>query len=279
MKDEATEQTSDYSSFIPQPSSFIKSFLVKIHQFDRRHRGFESLVTLFGACPIDGLFERVRGHDAIDYGYASLHAGLCDALGNLAGDVFKVRSLPANHRAQTDDCVELARLCHLQGQQGNLERAGNLIELDRVFTSTQTIESIKRAFNQTPGNEIVPAAGDDREAKSFRVQSSLMSNCLQACLIAPKRFETQGLCSIGDCKQRLKRSLWSAVTWHRFGPPWQDSEFFQRIPKCTPAATGRSDESADRSAHSKESDLYHIHASEPGAESFKSSVLHLLWIT
>ena len=182
-----------FSSFSLHPSSFIKRFLVKIHQFDSRHCGFEPLITLLGARPIDGLLECVRGDDAIYHRHARLHARLSDALRNFAGDIFKVRRLSANDGAQTDHGIELSGFCDLQRQQWNLERARNLVELDRILISAQTIESVERALNQSRSNEIIPAAGDEREAKTFGVQASLMGNCLQALRIGSCRGLSPGL--------------------------------------------------------------------------------------
>ncbi len=90
---------SEHPFFIPHPSSFVKRFLVKIHQFDCRHRGLESLVPQFNSRAIDRLLERVRRYYAVDDGHAGLHAGLRDPFGNFAGDVFKVRCLAADDRA------------------------------------------------------------------------------------------------------------------------------------------------------------------------------------
>ena len=183
MKDELV-------SFILHPSSFIlsfKRFLVKIHQFDRRHRGLEPLVALLCTRAIDRLLERVRGDDAIDHGHAGLHAGLRDPFGNFAGDVFEVRRLSANDRAETNHRIILSRTRKLERQQRNLKRAGNLVKFNRLLVGAQTIERIERAFDQPRSNEIVPTTGNQREAKTFGIQASLMCSWLQDSSIAPSR--------------------------------------------------------------------------------------------
>ena len=180
-------QTSYFSSFILHPSSFIKRFLVKIHQFDRRHRGLEPLVALLCARAIDRLLERVRGDDAVDHRHTGLHAGLRDPFGNFAGDVFEVRRLSAYDRAETNHRVVLSRTGEFERQQWNLKRSGNFVNFNRLLCGAQTIEGIERAFDQSRSNEIIPTAGNQREAKTFGIQASLMCCWLQDSSIAPSR--------------------------------------------------------------------------------------------
>jgi hypothetical protein len=161
--------------------------LVKIHQFDRRHRGLESLVAQLDSRAIDRLLERIRRYYSVDNRDASLHAGLRDPFSDFAGDVFKVRRLATNDRAETNHRVILLGTRQLECQQGNLERARNLVKLHRLFVSAQTFERIERAFRQPRSDEIIPAAGNQRKAKTLGVQASLMDLRLQASSTAPSQ--------------------------------------------------------------------------------------------
>ena len=90
-----------------------------------------------------------------------------------------MRRLPADDCADADDGVPLAGAGEPPRQQRNLERAWDAEHLDVLLVRAEAFERVERALDQPRGQEIVPAAGDDGEAKALGVESSLMSLRLQ----------------------------------------------------------------------------------------------------
>ena len=83
-----------------QPSTFrIRD---KIDKLDCRHRRIESFVAGLRAGAIDGLFEIVCRHYSKSYGEVCFKRNLGDTFEHFRGDVLVVRSLSANHDAETN---------------------------------------------------------------------------------------------------------------------------------------------------------------------------------
>src|SRR5947207_3367449 len=151
----------------PDRSGFCtKSFPIKINQFYRCRGRFETLVAQLNPGAIVCLILILRRNDAKQQRHSGLQARGADAARGFSGDVFKVRRLSANDHAQTNHRVELARLGRLQSAQRNFKRARHAKNLDRVLVCRKFRERNPRASDQTRHERIVPAAGDNRKAKS-----------------------------------------------------------------------------------------------------------------
>ncbi len=166
-----------YAHFIFHPSALIlfKNFAVEIHQFHRCSRGFKTLVTQLYPRPVNGLVERVCGHDSENHRYSCFHSSLPDASRYFACDVIEVWSLPADDCSQTNHRVEFVRLGDFKSEQRNLERSGNAKDLDGLFAGAKTFQRVESAFDQTSADEVIPATGDNRETKSIGIQFTFVS--------------------------------------------------------------------------------------------------------
>src|SRR6185312_13418595 len=121
------------------PFTLLESFPVKINQFHRGHRGFESLVSLLSARAIDSLLQRIGGDETVNDWHSGLHSSLGNALGHLAGDVVKMWSLSPDNCANTNHCIKLSRFRHFQSQQRNLKRSGHFVNFDCVIISAEAV--------------------------------------------------------------------------------------------------------------------------------------------
>jgi hypothetical protein len=61
--------------------------------------------------------------------------------------------------------------------------------LNRLFRRAQTFQRIKRAFDQTRREKVVPTTRHQREAKAFGVQLTLMCDGLQVFPATPSFLE------------------------------------------------------------------------------------------
>jgi hypothetical protein len=150
-------------------SSRFECFPVKVSQLDCCHGRFEPLVAEFHSGAVDGLVNRIGGNDAEDDWQSTFQSGVRDATRNLVGDVIEVGSLTSNNSTQTDYCIKLARLCQSKSEQRYLECARHSINFDASFFCTQTLQAVERALDKAAGDELIPPARDDSEAKTFRV--------------------------------------------------------------------------------------------------------------
>ena len=159
------------SYFILYPSSFIllKDFLVKIYQLYRRGGGFKTLVTQLNSSAIDRLVHCVCSYNSEDYGHSRLQSCFADSSGYFSSDVFEMRSLAANDRAETNYRRKFFGFRKSQSEQRNFKSAGDPEDLYLFLIRSQTLESVKRAINQTRADEVVPPTGDNRKTKSLTV--------------------------------------------------------------------------------------------------------------
>src|SRR5215216_1309895 len=158
----------------------IECFLVKIYQLHRRHGGFEPFVAKLHPRTIDSLIDCVGSDDAEDDRQAGCQRCMRNSARHFARDVIEMRRLAANDRTETNDCIKLTRLCKTERQQRNLECTGHTIQMNVCVFRSQSLESIERAFHQPRGDQFIPTAGDDCEAKGFSIKTSFMNCRLQA---------------------------------------------------------------------------------------------------
>src|ERR1051325_5096841 len=88
-------------------AALLKSFLVKIYQFHRRHGGFKTLVSQLHSRAIDCLIDRVSSDDTEYYRNSRCQSSMRNSVRDFTGNVIKMRRLSANDRAETNDCVKL----------------------------------------------------------------------------------------------------------------------------------------------------------------------------
>jgi len=86
----------------------VESFSIKIHQFNRRRRGFETLVTQLYSGAIDCLIHILGCDNPKQQWHAGFHSCFADAPSHLASDVFKVRRLTADDHAEANHGIELS---------------------------------------------------------------------------------------------------------------------------------------------------------------------------
>src|SRR5260370_27286395 len=161
-------------------SSLFESFPIQTCQFHRRCGGLKTLIAELNSGAVDGLIDILRGNDAKQQRHARLQTGLADAARGFAGDVIKVRCLSANDHPQTNHGVKLSGLGCFQSTQRNFKRTRHAKNLDILFLSSKFAERVERAGNQTRHQRIVPATGDNPEAKALSVKNSLMRAWLQS---------------------------------------------------------------------------------------------------
>lgn len=69
--------------------------------------------------------------------------------------------------------------------------------LHAILRRSETFERIKRAFDESRRQKVIPTAGDNRKVKAFGAQASLMDDRLQDLETAPHVFRDQTPGSIG----------------------------------------------------------------------------------
>src|SRR6185503_8388992 len=150
------------------PSSVIpfKRFLVKIHQFYSRGCGLKTFVAQFHASAINCLIHVVGGDNSKNHWHACLQPCLADAASHFASDVFEVRCLSSNDRAEANYSVKFFGLSSSQSYEWNFKSAGNFEYFHRFRSRSQAFQRVEGALQKPRANEIVPPTRNDREMKS-----------------------------------------------------------------------------------------------------------------
>src|SRR5690606_23604271 len=105
-----------------------------------------------------GLLDGVDGQHTEGYRHAVFHGHLGQALGALAGDVFKVRRTATNHRAKGNDRRILAALGDFLGDQRDLEGTRRADDSDVAFLHAVADQGVDGTTDQALDDEAVEAA-------------------------------------------------------------------------------------------------------------------------
>src|SRR5450631_4694032 len=84
-----------------------------------------------------------------------------DPLGSLACDVFKVRGVAADHRAEAHHRVDVAEARQFPRRDGNLERAWDPDHLEVARGDAALPQRLDGAVEQACGDDVVEAPDDD----------------------------------------------------------------------------------------------------------------------
>ena len=72
----------------------------RLRHLDRRHGGIETLVAVFAAGAVCGLFHGVGRQHAERHGHPGFRRRRRDSPGRFAGDIFEMRRVASDHRAR-----------------------------------------------------------------------------------------------------------------------------------------------------------------------------------
>src|SRR6185369_5476834 len=110
-----------------------------------------------------------------------------------------MRRLATNDRPQTDDRIKLPRLRESQRQQRNLKSPRYAIHTDVGILRAQPLQTIEGAFHESSGDQLVPPARHDGEAKRFSVETSFVHRWLQP--IRPRELNSYYISQYRRCSE------------------------------------------------------------------------------
>ena len=145
----------------------------EVGHLDGGHGGLEAFVAGLQPGAVDGLFQVLDGQDAEGNRDAGFERGGGDALGGLGGNVFEVRRLAANDRAEAQHRVILSRLGEMLRGDRDLKRAGNPGDGDRLRTGAGAVQAVERPLQQPFRDEGVEPAHHNGKTQARRGQLAL----------------------------------------------------------------------------------------------------------
>jgi hypothetical protein len=86
-----------------------------------------------------------------------------------------MRRLATDHCSAADYRIKSAGACEFSRHQRNLERSGNLVNLNRFFARAESLERIGSPFYQSRRKKIIPPTRNDRESETFCIKPALVN--------------------------------------------------------------------------------------------------------
>ena len=148
----------------------LRELAQEVGHLDRGHGRLEALVAGLGAGPLDRLLDGVGGEHAEHDGHAGVELHPLDAGRALAGHVLVVARRAADHRAQADHRVEVARGGEALGHERQLERARRPRDGDRCLVDAVAQQAVAATGQQPLGDEVVEAAAGDGDAQAVAAE-------------------------------------------------------------------------------------------------------------
>ena len=148
-------------------------FVEQVDHLDSADCTIVALVACLGAGPFDGLLDILRGQYSKENGYAAFQRHGGDPLGDLVADVVIMAGGTADHRAEADDGVIPAALCHLGRHQRDLKGSGNPRHMNVILPNLVAQQAVQRTAEELGGNEFVEPGGYDAHLDAFGDQLSL----------------------------------------------------------------------------------------------------------
>ena len=134
--------------------------------FYRRHRSVETFVADGAARTCLRLFPIVGSEDAEGDGYARFERGLLQSAGRFARDVVEMGRVPANHRSQRNDGIEIAALRKFFRRERQFKSSGNVKHF--LALCSRFSKSFARARQQFLGDGAVESCDQNGKAEAIR---------------------------------------------------------------------------------------------------------------
>ena len=143
-----------------------------------------------------GLLHRVAGEEPEPERYVRIARRFRETARGFTGDVIEMRRVPANNRAEGDDCVVSLGGHGVPDGNRELPRTGNPEDVYVIELHLMADESVERPVHERSGYGLVEAADDDCNAPacaSGTARKLSHSGCEQVPELIPFRVEIAGI--------------------------------------------------------------------------------------
>ncbi len=161
---------------------------LQLHHIDSRSGGFVALVAQTTAATVEGLLHVVDGQHAERDGHVPLQLQLRDALRDALADEIEMTRIALHDAPEHDDGVDIGILGEELGTQRQLERTGNVLDLNVQIGTPGGPQGTHSTFQQGLCDLAVPFGHHDTEAPLYLYKQALAEQA------AGNRTQAAALC-------------------------------------------------------------------------------------